>query len=107
MRLNPAVRVARASVVHTLNGPGAAAAACALMDGLFIPLQELERRGIQPALAMRALADVSMLVHAQRSRPPAVSRDFRGETTPGLVIDPRCVDGFDLAAFNWPETQVE
>ena len=107
LRLNPAVRDALASVVHTLNGPGATAAACAAADGLFVPLQELERHGIQPALAMRALADVSMLVHAQRSRPPAVSRDFRGEMTPGLVIDPRCVDGFDLAAFNLPETQGE
>ncbi len=107
MRLNPAVRDALASVVHTLNGPGATAAACAVADGLFIPLQELERRGIQPALAMRALADVRMLVHAQRSRPPTESRDFRGEATLGLVIDPRCVEGFDLAAFNLPETQVE
>jgi conjugal transfer pilus assembly protein TraI len=107
LRLDPAVRDALASVVHTLNGPGAAAAACAVADGLFIPLQELERRGIQPALAMRALADVSMLVQAQHSRPPTVSRDFRGEATIGLVIDPRCVDGFDLAAFTLPETQGE
>ena len=103
LRLNPAVRDALASVVQTLNGPGASAAACAVAHGLFIPLHELERRGIQPALAVRALSEVRMLVHADRRRPPTVSRDFGGETTVGLIIDPRCVDGFDLAAFAVPE----
>jgi hypothetical protein len=35
--------------------------------------------------------------------PPTVSQDFDGDMTVGLVIDPRCVDGFDLAAFNVPD----
>jgi conjugal transfer pilus assembly protein TraI len=105
LRLNPAVRDALAAVVQTLNGPGASAAACAVSNGLFIPLRELERRSIQPTLAMRALSDVRMLVHQDRSRPPTVSHDFGGDMTVGLVIDPRCVDGFDLAAFALPEQQ--
>lgn len=105
LRLNPAVRDALAAVVQTLNGPGASAAACAVSNGLFIPLRELERRGIQPAVAMRALSDVRMLVHQDRGRPPTVSHDFGGDMTVGLVIDPRCVDGFDLAAFAVPEQQ--
>ena len=46
-----------------------------------------------------------MLVHQDRSRPPTVSHDFGGDLTTGLVIDPRCVDGFDLAAFAVPEQQ--
>lgn len=105
LRLNPAVRDALAAVVQTLNGPGASAAACAASNGLFIPLREMERRGIQPPVAMRALSDVRMLVHQDRSRPPTVSHDFGGDLTTGLVIDPRCVDGFDLAAFAVPEQQ--
>ena len=100
LRLNPAVRDALESVVATLNGPGAAAAACAVANGLFVPLHELEGRGIQPAVAMRALSDVRMLVHQDRNRPPTVSQRFGGDMTVGLVIDPRCIDGFDLAAFN-------
>jgi conjugal transfer pilus assembly protein TraI len=103
LRLNPAVRDALAAVVQTLNGPGASAAACAVSNGLFVPLREMERRGIQPAVAMRALSDVRMLVHQDRSHPPTVSHDFGGDMTVGLVIDPRCVDGFDLPAFAVPE----
>ena len=102
LRLNPGVRDALAAVVQTLNGPGASAAACTVSDGLFIPLRELERRGVQPAVAMRALADVRMLVHHDRGRPPTTSHDFGGEMTVGLIIDPRCVDGFDLATFAAP-----
>jgi conjugal transfer pilus assembly protein TraI len=100
LRLNPAVRDALDSVVATLNGPGAAAAACAVANGLFVPLHELEGRGIQPTVAMRALSDVRMLVHQDRNRPPTVSQRFGAGMTVGLVIDPRCVEGFDLAAFN-------
>lgn len=99
LRLNPAVRDALSAVVDTLNGPGSAAAACVVADGLFVPLHELERRGIQPALAARALADVHLLVHKDRSRPPTVSQDCAGEPTVGLIITSSCVDGFDLAAF--------
>jgi conjugal transfer pilus assembly protein TraI len=99
MRLNPAVRDALAAIVSTLNGPGSAAAAAPIAAGLFVPLAELERRGVQPALAGRALADVGLLVHARRDGPATVTADFRGEPTIGLVVAPACIDGFDPAAF--------
>lgn len=99
MRLNPAVRDALAAIVGTLNGPGSAAAAAAVAAGLFVPLAELERRGVQPALAGRALADVGLLVHAGRDGPATVTANFRGEPTIGLVVAPACIDGFDPAAF--------
>lgn len=99
MRLNPAVRDALAAIVSTLNGPGSAAAAAPIAAGLFVPLAELEVRGVQPALASRALADVDLLVHARRDGPATVTADFRGEPTIGLVVAPACIDGFDPAAF--------
>lgn len=99
LRLNPAVRAALESVVDSLNGPGAEAAACALPTGLFVPLHEFVRRGIQPAMAVRALSDVGLLVHNDRSRPPIVSCQFRGTDAAGIVLDPRYVEGFDLGAF--------
>ena len=105
LRLNPAVRDALAAVVETLNVGASPAAACTVANGLFIPLHELERRGIQPALALRALADVRMLVHADRTRPPTISRDFGGDMTVGLVIDPRFIEGFDLAGFVLTESE--
>ncbi len=103
LRLNPAVRAALAHVVQTLNAESSTAAACTVATGLFVPLHELERRGIQPAVALRALADVRMLIHSDRDHPPTISRDFGGAMTVGLVIDPRFIDGFDMAAFVVPE----
>jgi conjugal transfer pilus assembly protein TraI len=105
LRLNPAVRDALTAIVYTLNGPGSAAAACAVADGLFVPLHELEQRGIQPALAARALAEVRLLVHKDHKRPPTVSREFAGAPTVGLVICPSCVEGFDPAAFTVTEPE--
>lgn len=99
LRLNPGVREGLAGIVQTLNGPSTAAAACTVAAGLFVPLREFERHGIQPAMAARALADVRMLVHPDHSRPPTVSHDFGGHPTLGLIIAPQFVLGFDLAAF--------
>jgi conjugal transfer pilus assembly protein TraI len=99
MRLNPAVRDALRSIVATLNGDARAAAACTVANGIFVPLVELERRGLQPALVMRALGDLRMLVHADANRPPTTSRDFGGAVTVGLILDPRFVTGVDLATF--------
>jgi len=106
LRLNPAVRDALDAIVQTLNGPGSAAVARTVATGLFVPLQALERHGIQPALAIRALADVRMLALPERGRPPTVSYDFGGQPALGLVIAPQFVQGFDLAAFT-PDTPVE
>ncbi len=104
MRLNPAVRDALGSIVATLNGDARTAAACTVSSGIFVPLAELERRGLQPPLAMRALGDLRMLVHADANRPPTMSRDFGGVTTVGLILDPRFVTGLDLATFAIPES---
>lgn len=104
MRLNPAVRDALGAIVATLNGDARTAAACTVSNGIFVPLAELERRGLQPALVMRALGDLHMLVHADANRPPTTSRDFGGATTVGLVVDPRFVTGLDLATFAIPES---
>ena len=67
--------------------------------GLFVPLHAFERHGIQPAMAIRALADLRMLALPERGRPPTVSHDFGGQAALGLVIAPQFVQGFDLAAF--------
>lgn len=104
MRLNPAVRDTLGSIVTTLNGDARDAAACTVASGIFVPLAELERRGLQPALVMRALGDLRMLVHADASRPPTVSRDFGGVTTVGVILDPRFVAGLDLATFAIPKS---
>lgn len=99
MRLNPVVRDALAAVVHTLNDGSGPAQGCTVAQGFFVPLSEFERRGLQPSTALRALADVGMLVPAQPEGQPTHSRDFNGTPTVGIVVDPRFIAGFDLAGF--------
>lgn len=105
MRLNPVVRDGLAAIVETLNGDARAAAACTVANGIFVPLAELERRGVQPALALRALGDLHLLIRGKANAPPTTSRDFGGSPQIGLVLDPRCVSGLDLAAFVPPPTE--
>ncbi|MCB1888962.1 MAG: TraI domain-containing protein, partial [Rhodocyclaceae bacterium] len=105
MRLNPVVRDALAEAIRTLNDGMGPPAVCTIAQGVFVPLAEFERRGIQPSLAMRALAETRMLVRPTRDGPPTLSRDFNGHPTVGLVLDPRCVRGLDLAGFVAPPVE--
>ncbi len=105
MRLNPVVRDALADAVRTLNDGMGPPAVCTIAQGVFVPLVEFERRGIQPSLAMRALAETKMLVKPTREGPPTLSRDFNGTPTVGVVLDPCCVRGLDPAGFAVPRAE--
>lgn len=105
LRLNPTVRDALTEVVNTLNTGAGPAQCCTVALGVFVPLHEFERRGIQPSMALRALSDVHMLVRAQGKGPPTTSRDFNCTPTVGLTIDPRFISGVDMEAFASPEAQ--
>jgi conjugal transfer pilus assembly protein TraI len=101
MRLNPVVRDALAGIVTTLNTDSGPARCCTVPEGLFVPLDQFEQRGVPAAVALRALAEVRLLVSAGRPTkgPPTRSRNFNGTPTIGLVVDPRAIEGFDLDAF--------
>lgn len=103
MRLNPAVRDVLADAVRTLNDGQGPPKVCTVAQGVFVPLEEFVRRGIQPSLAMRALAETNLLVKPKGNGPPTLSREFNGTPTLGIVLDPRCVRGLDLAGFALPE----
>jgi len=107
MRLNPAVRDALDGIVRTLNDGLGPAQCCTMAEGLFVPLDRFEQRGVPPAVALRALGDARLLViEGNGSKaPPTRSRDLNGTPTVGLVIDPRFVDGFDLDGFVLPAPQ--
>lgn len=102
MRLNPAVRDALTEVVDSFNPGHGPALCCTVAQGLFVPLSEFERRGLQPSLVLRALADVRMLARSSSQGAPTISRDFNGVPTVGLVLAPRFVSGLDLAGFAVP-----
>jgi conjugal transfer pilus assembly protein TraI len=102
LRLNPGVRDALTEVIRSFNPGAGPAQCCTVALGLFVPLAAFERRGLQPSLVLRALADVRMLARSGGKGPPTVSRDFNGTPTVGLVLDPRFVDGLDLEGFMPP-----
>jgi conjugal transfer pilus assembly protein TraI len=97
-RLNPAVRSALSEVVNSLNLRGSEALCCSVPSGIFVPLRELQRRGADGALAVRALAEMGMLA-AGESAGKTIQHRFYGETILGVVISPRFVRGFDAELF--------
>lgn len=101
MRLSPVVRDALAGIVATLNTGSGPAQCCTIAEGLFVPLDRFEQWGVPAAVALRALAEVRLLVAAGQPTkgPPTRSRDFNGTPTIGLVVDPRAIEGFDLDGF--------
>ena len=99
LRLDAPLRAALGDVVESLNRDGADVACYLTPTGLFIPLAEFERRGIEPALAMRALADASMLASSSSFKTKPETRDFGGKTKAGIVIHPRFIAGFERADF--------
>lgn len=105
MRLNPVVRDALATIVQTLGLQTGTAMCCTVAAGVFVPLAELERRGVPATQALRALADVRMLTPPGTAGPPTITRDFNGLPTVGLVVDPRFVTGLDLQGFALPDSE--
>lgn len=99
MRLNPAVRKVLADIVATLNDGASASDTCTVAEGVFVPLAEFERRGIQPSIAIRALEDTRMIQRPQPGGPPTVSRQIRDATVVGVILAPGHVEGLDPAAF--------
>ena len=97
LRLNPAVRDALAATVHTLNDQYGPAQCRTIAGGLFVPLNALLQRGVQPSLALRALAEARMLVRADADPTglPTLTEDFDGTATAGFVIGPGFVTGLD------------
>lgn len=99
MRLNPAVRNALAEIVATLNDSASSSDICTVAEGVFVPLADFERRGIQPSIAIRALDDTRMIRRSQPGGPPTVSRQIRDATVVGVILAPAHVEGLDPQAF--------
>ena len=105
MRLTQVVRDVLADAVRTLNDDLGPATVCTIAQGVFVPLEEFARHGIQPSLAMRALMETNMLVKTNRDGPPTLSREFNGKPAIGIVLDSRYVNGLDLAGFAAPPAE--
>lgn len=99
LRLDADLRAALGDIVASFNRDDTDAACAPTPTGLFVPLAELERRAIEPAFAIRTLAEASMLVSSSTARTKPVMRHIDGAAHAGIVIAPRFIDGFDPAAF--------
>lgn len=102
MRLPQRVRDALADAIRSLNEGQGPATVCTVARGVFVPLDEFVRRGVQPSQALRALGETNMLVKPDHDGPPTLSREFNGKPTVGIVLDPRHVSVLDLAPFSTP-----
>ena len=105
LRLDSPLRAALGDVVDSFNRDDKNAACRVTATGLFIPLAEFERRAIEPALAIRALADAGMLASSPSSKPKPVTQECGGQATAGIVIHPRFVAGFDPVAVQDTPTE--
>ncbi len=99
MRLNPAVRKALADIVATLNDGASASDICTVAEGVFVPLADFEKRGVQASIAIRALDDTRMIRRPQPGGPPTVTRQIRGTAVVGVILVATHVEGLDPAAF--------
>lgn len=105
LRLDASLRATLGHIVDTLNRDVAEAACTLTPTGLFIPLAEFDRRAIEPASAIRALADASMLVSSSSSKTKPVTHEFGGVAQAGIIIDRRFIEGLDPADFQ--DTSIE
>lgn len=126
MRLDPAVRAALAAAISSMNanrhGVASDVGACTVPAGVFVPLHEFERRGVEPPTAVRLLAELSMLAgsgveqaasgvarrsstdtsttgHTGTNSGKTVVRDIGGTEVIGVIVRPRFIAGLDPGYF--------
>jgi len=100
-RLNPAVRDALQQIIATLDSPALPLAAFVIELGVFVPLEEFERRSVDPALAVRALSDARMLAaDPKHPQSKTLSRTFQDESILGLVLASCCITGLDQRVWS-------
>ncbi|WP_426078232.1 MobH family relaxase [Janthinobacterium sp. PSPC3-1] len=102
MRLNHALVKPLSQIIHTMNLAPSLMACCTTAAGIFIPLSELAKRQVDIQIAVRAMAETSMLV--QHRSGPTTDREFQGKTVPGVVLKPAFVHGLHGDDFNEPDT---
>lgn len=99
MRLHPTVRktLDELTTAHAADADGATLHH--VDGGVFVALDQFQRRGIQPALALRALRDAGMLVGNGRGEPTRVIH-VAGAAVPGVVLSTDHFAGLEPAPMS-------
>jgi conjugal transfer pilus assembly protein TraI len=92
LRLHPGVRTA---IDQVIAAHGHSATLHRVDGGVFIALDEFQQRGIQPALALRALRDAGLLKAGRRGE-PARTLPMDGVDVPGVLLTAEHFDGLDM-----------
>lgn len=103
LRLQSELRAALTDIIDTLNDSDAPAC-WRTAAGLFIPLSELERRQIDPSMAIRALSGLSMLVVQDASDGKSAIHLDDAERRRGIVIASRYINNVRTLAVTVPPT---
>jgi conjugal transfer pilus assembly protein TraI len=99
LRLVPQVRQALQAAVETMNGDARSATAFTVASGVFVPLSHFKANSIDVSVALRALADVDMLVGTRDRRPRTYQHAIAGQEQTGVVVRPAHIAGLDPTDF--------
>lgn len=99
LRLVPQVRQALQAAIDTLNGDPKSAAAVTVASGVFVPLSHFKASSVDVNVALRALAEVDLLVGTKDRRPRTYQHDIAGLEQAGVIVKPSHVQGLDPSDF--------
>lgn len=99
LRLVPQVRQALQAAIDTLNGDPKSAAAVTVASGVFVPLSHFKASSVDVNVALRALAEVDLLVGTKDRRPRTYQHDIAGLEQAGVIVKPAHVQGLDPSDF--------
>lgn len=102
LRLVPQVRQALQAAIATMNDDARSAVAVTVASGVFVPLAHFKANGIDVSVALRALADVDMLVGTKDRRPRTYQHDIGGQEQAGVIVRPVHIEGLDPTDFQTP-----
>lgn len=99
LRLVPQVRQTLQAAIDTLNGDPKSATAVTVASGVFVPLSHFKASSVDVNVALRALAEVDLLVGTKDRRPRTYQHDIAGLEQAGVIVKPAHVQGLDPSDF--------
>jgi conjugal transfer pilus assembly protein TraI len=94
-RLMPSVREALGKAIHAAAQGDTPREVVRVPEGVFIALHAIQRHGVAPGVALRAMQAAAMLQHSQAQGLPTVTRTIGGTPTTGFVLGAKYIEGFD------------
>lgn len=85
-----------------MNNDARSAIAVTVASGVFVPVSHFKAHSIDVSVALRALADVDMLVGTKDRRPRTYQHDIGGQEQAGVIVRPAHIEGLDPTDFQTP-----